>query len=205
MSIDHTLEVRWFFDGTPSPGVQDWMSGLGAEPESTRTDLYLISDDPSMNVKFREGKMQTKRRIGPRVPHGFSDTATGLRERWIKWSFPLDDDAPDLIDHDPTGLWVPVHKERMQVELGPDEQVELLEAAGLEVAEPEPAAALAELTEVTSGDHVAWTVNVESEGEPDKLLPTLEQIAPLFFNGDAPTLFEEGHSFGYARWLQGLR
>jgi hypothetical protein len=202
VSTDHTLEIRWFADGEPPADVVDWIESLGAAPESDRTDLYLVSDDPAMNVKFREGKMQTKHRVGTPDEVSVSDSATGARERWIKWSFPLDDDAPNLIKSDPTGLWVPVHKQRLQLELGADEQLDRLRDAGREITEPNPVEALAELTVVTSGDTVSWTVNVESEGTPERLRSTLTQIAPLFFaNGSAPS-FSAEQSYGYAHWLR---
>lgn len=201
--MDDTLEIRWFAPGTPPSHVTDWITNLGAKSESNRTDLYLLSEDPAMNVKFREGQLQTKHRIGDGETIRVNERVSGVRERWIKWSFPLDDDAPDLIESDPTGLWVPVHKQRLQVELDADEQIERLQGAGLEVTEPDPVDALAELTVVRSGDTVSWTVNVEAEGAPDRLTTTLEQIVPLFF-ADPAISFEEDGSFGYAEWLRSV-
>jgi hypothetical protein len=201
--MDHTLEIRWFALGTPPSHVTDWITDLGAESESSRTDLYLLSEDPAMNVKFREGQLQTKHRVGDGKGVRVHRRVSGVRERWIKWSFPLDDDAPDLIESDPTGLWVPVHKQRLQVQLDADEQIERLQGAGLEVTEPKPVEALAELTVVRSGDTVSWTVNVESEGKPERLASTLNQILPLFF-ADSRISFEQDDSFGYAEWLRSV-
>ncbi len=201
--MDDTLEIRWFAPGTPPSHVTDWIMDLGAESESNRTDLYLLSSDPAMNVKFREGQLQTKHRIGSGEGVRINERVSGVRERWIKWSFPLDDDAPDLVKSDPTGLWVPVHKQRLQVELDGDEQLQRLRDAGREITEPDPVEALAELTVVRSGDTVAWTVNVESEGAPGRLTSTLEQIVPLFF-ADPAILFETETSFGYAEWLRSV-
>lgn len=201
--MDDTLEIRWFAPGTPPSHVTDWITDLGAESESNRTDLYLLSEDPAMNVKFREGQLQTKHRIGDGDTVRVNERVSGTRERWIKWSFPLDDDAPDLINSDPTGLWVPVHKQRLQVDLDPDEQIERLRDANLAVTEPNPVEALAELTVVRSGDTISWTVNVESEGAADRLTSTLEQIVPLFF-ADPTISFEADASFGYAEWLRSV-
>lgn len=201
--MDDTLEIRWFAPGTPPSHVIDWITGLGAESESNRTDLYLLSKDPAMNVKFREGRLQTKHRIGEGETVRLNERVSGMRERWIKWSFPLDDDAPDLIKSDPTGLWVPVHKQRLQVELHPDEQIERLRDANLAVSEPNPVDALAELTVVRSSDTVSWTINVESDGTPKRLTSTLEQIVPLFFADPAVSL-DASDSFGYAEWLRSV-
>lgn len=201
--MDDTLEIRWFAPGPPPSHVIDWITNLGAESESNRTDLYLLSDDPAMNVKFREGQLQTKHRIGDGNVVRVNERVSGKRERWTKWSFPLDDDAPNLIKSDPTGLWVPVHKQRLQIRFNPDEQIERLRDANLTVSEPDPVDALAELTVVRSGDTVSWTVNAESEGTPERLTSTLDQIVRLFFA--APTIsLETSASFGYAEWLRSV-
>ena len=201
--MDDTLEIRWFASGTPPSHITDWITDLGAESESNRMDLYLLSEDPAMNVKFREGQLQTKHRLGDGEPVRVNERVSGMRERWIKWSFPLDDDAPNLIKSDPTGLWVPVHKQRLQVELDADEQLRRLRDAGFEITEPDPVEALAELTVVRSGETVSSTVNVESEGAPERLASTLEQIVPLFF-ADPAISFEAETSFGYAEWLRSV-
>ncbi|NBB74864.1 MAG: hypothetical protein GVY35_14485 [Bacteroidetes bacterium] len=108
--MDQTLEVRWFYDGTAPAAVLDWFMDLDPEQEAEREDLYLISNDPSLNVKLREGKIQLKRQSGERTGAQFHDRVRGHREFWQKWSFPLTDDAPDLFTEDPSGLWLPVTK-----------------------------------------------------------------------------------------------
>jgi hypothetical protein len=199
--MDDTLEVRWFVNGTPPAPVVDWIQSLGAEAETTRTDLYLVSDDPGMNVKLREGKVQTKTRIGDRTPISFGETVDGIQERWVKWSFPTVEQHHDLFDDDPTGLWVPVHKERIRLEIEPDEQDELLD----HMIEPDPAEAKIELTKVRAEDHQSWTICMEAEGRPEALPGTLQQMGNhLFGEGTPPELTREA-SFGYSRWIQTLR
>jgi hypothetical protein len=197
--MDHTLEVRWFVPGTPPDAVVDWIGSLGAEAESTRTDLYLVSSDPAMNVKLREGKIQTKHRMGSRSPIAFADGVLGVKERWVKWSFDTDDPSPDLLDRDPTGLWHPVHKERLQLEVPPDAQ-----AAYLNGQAATNATALIELTLVQSRDHTAWTVCMEAEGAPDALPATLKRMGRALFGQGTPPAFARDQSFGYARWLDQL-
>lgn len=194
--MDHTLEVRWFYPGSPSPSLVDWITDLGAEPESTRTDLYLVSDDPAMNVKLREGKVQTKHRLGEPSAMNFGEEAHGARERWVKWSFPLNG-AHDLLDEDPTGLWVPVHKERLQLTLDEDDQKDLLG----DLAERNPVEAALELTTVSAGGESAWTVCMESEGNPDGLAATLRHAGDFLLQS-APRPFETDRSFGYAHWIR---
>jgi hypothetical protein len=198
--MDDTLEVRWFENGPPPDDVVDWIRSLGAEIESARTDLYLVSDDPAMNVKLREGRVQTKHRIGDRTPIRFADRVGGVQERWVKWSFPTAEQHHDLFDQDPTGLWVPVHKERLRLELSPARQTDLLS----HLIEPDPAEAKIELTEVRSRQQEAWTVCMEAEGRPDSLPGTLQQAGRYLFAKGSPPSLSEDQSFGYARWIQNL-
>lgn len=199
--MDDTLEVRWFVDGAPPTSVVDWIRSLGAEAESARTDLYLVSGDPAMNVKLREGKVQTKHRIGDRTPITFADEVQGVQERWVKWSFPTVQQHHDLFDADPTGLWVPVHKERIRLEVDPDEQTELLD----HMIESDPAQAKMELTEVRSQEHRAWTICMEADGRPEALPGTLQQMGNYLFGKGSPPPLSEEHSLGYARWIQTLK
>lgn len=195
-----TLEVRWFYDGAPSPDITNWIEALGATAESARTDLYLVSDDPAMNVKLREGQVQTKHRLGDRQHIRFGDTITGVQERWVKWSFPTEEQHHDLFDDDPTGLWVPVHKERVQRSISPEEQNELLD----HMIEPDPATAEIELTQVRANGQEAWTICMEAGGAPDALPGTLQQMGNhLFSQGDPPAL-AANRSFGYAHWIHSL-
>jgi hypothetical protein len=154
-----------------------------------------------MNVKLREGKVQTKHRMGDRTPISFGDTVNGIQERWVKWSFPTVEQHHDLFEDDPTGLWVPVHKERLRLEIEPDEQEDLLD----HMIEPDPAEAKIELTEVRADDQQSWTICMEAEGRPEALPGTLQQMGNcLFGQGNPPELTREA-SFGYSRWIQTLR
>lgn len=198
--MDNTLEVRWFVDGTPPDAVADWIRSLGAEAETTRTDLYLISDDPGMNVKLREGKVQTKHRIGDQTSISFADTVEGVQERWVKWSFPTVEQHHDLFEADPTGLWVPVHKERLRLEIEPGEQEELLDHP----IESNPAEAKIELTTVRAEDQQAWTICMEAEGRPEALPGTLQQMGNHLFGQGTPPDLSKASSYGYARWIQTL-
>jgi len=194
--MEHTLEVRWFSPGAPPASVVDWITGLGAEEESARTDLYLVSTDPAMNVKLRDGMIQTKRRLAEPAPIAFRDDVRGLKERWVKWSFATRN-RPDLLANDSTGLWHPVHKERLQREVPPDEQAALLE--GVQAASA--ANAVLECTFVQSGGTKAWTVCMEAEGEPGALASTLATMGRSLFAQRRPPALESSASFGYAQWL----
>ncbi len=199
--MDDTLEVRWFLDGTAPDSVVDWIHSLGAEAESARTDLYLVSDDPGMNVKLREGKVQTKHRMGDRTPISFADAVHGVQERWVKWSFPTVEQHHDLFNDDPTGLWVPVNKERIRLEIDPDEQADRLD----HLIESDPAEAKIELTEVRAQGQQAWSICMEAEGRPEALPGTLQQMGNYLFGQGTPPSLSKGDSYGYARWIQALK
>lgn len=199
--MDNTLEVRWFNKGSPPQEVANWIRSLGAEAETTRTDLYLVCNDPAMNIKLREGKVQTKHRIGDRTPIQFTDTVQGIQERWVKWSFPTVEQHHDLFDADPTGLWVPVHKERLRRVIGPEEQQTLLDR----LIEPTPASAKLELTTVRTNGDEAWTICMEAAGRPASLPGTLQQMGTFLFDRAASPSLTRDNSFGYARWIQAQR
>lgn len=199
--MDDTLEVRWFVDGHPPSEVIDWIQSLGAEAESARTDLYLVSEDPAMNVKLREGKVQTKHRIGDRTPISFTDAVEGIQERWVKWSFPTVEQHHDLFDKDPTGLWVPVHKERLRLNVPPEEQSSHLSR----MIEPDPAEAKIELTQIRSHGQKGWSICMEAEGPTEALPGTLQQAGNYLFEKGKPPVLSTDHSFGYARWIQTLQ
>lgn len=198
--MDDTLEVRWFVKGSAPARVVDWVHSLGAEAESARTDLYLVSDDPAMNVKLREGAVQTKHRIGDRTAISFTQEVEGIQERWVKWSFPTVEQHHDLFQQDPTGLWVPVHKERLRLEISPEKQSSLLSR----MIEPNPAEAKMELTKVRSQGYKGWTICMEAEGPSNTLPGTLQQMGNYLFQKGSPPSLSTDHSFGYARWIQKL-
>ncbi len=197
--MEHTLEIRWFMPGAPPASVVDWITALGAGEESTRTDLYLVSNDPAMNVKLREGQIQTKHRLAEPALMDLGDRVQGIRERWVKWNFPTKTPT-DALDNDPTDLWHPVHKERFKLTMNPDEQATLLEDE--EAASPADAAI--ELTVVQLRGRKAWTICVEAEGEPHALSGTLTTMGRYFFAQGQPPALDADRSYGYAQWLAGL-
>jgi hypothetical protein len=196
--MNQTLEVRWFYDGAPPVGVVEWFTSLAPRQQPEREDLYLISDDPSLNVKLRDGTIQLKRNSGDRPETTFTNEVRGIREYWQKWSFPLTDNAPDLFQDDPSGLWLSVVKSRLQRRYTPDEQRALLDT----LDEPDPAHALVELTRITHGAHTAWTICMEAEGRLQALPGTLRQMGRHVFGQGTPPQLTPSHSFGYVRWLE---
>jgi hypothetical protein len=196
--MEHTLEVRWFYDGLPPDDVVAWFSNLNPAQHPVREDLYLISDDPSLNVKWRNGRIELKRRSGDRVEASFAEGVQGTREEWQKWSFPLTKDAPNIRHNDPSSLWLAVEKSRLQRVYKPSEQRALLGT----LDEPDPANALVELTRVTCGDCTAWTICMEAKGPAHALPGTLRQMGRFVFSHGIPLDLSPLQSFGYVRWLE---
>ena len=194
--MDHTLEIRWFLPGAPPASVVDWMTDLGAEEESTRTDHYLVSEDPALNVKLREGNVQTKYRMAAPTAVSLDNGKHGQKERWVKWNFPTRGTPAPVVD-DPTALWHPVHKERIQLKLDPAAQADRL---GTDPPSTDAVAAI-ELTVVRSRGHNAWTICIEAEGAPHALDDTLSALAPYWFAQGTPPDLPAERSFGYASWL----
>ena len=197
--MDRTLEVRWFIDGPIPFAVNEWADDLDLQHQSTRTDRYLISQDGGMNVKVRNGQIQTKRRLDGPDPLSFSEAVRGYREHWLKWSFPISGAHADRPAQDPDGLWVPVHKVRRQRMFSTNEYDTLLDAPL-----DQPTHSKLELTEVCVGEAEAYTICVEAEGPDACLHETLNAVgAALFEEDDAPDLGPD-QSFGYAKWLATL-
>jgi len=196
--MERTLEVRWFYEGRAPDDVVAWFNTLNPRQHPKREDLYLISDDPSLNVKWRSGQIELKRRSGNRSETAFAEHVRGIQEYWQKWSFPLTKDALDLQHNDPSNLWLRVEKARLQRVYMPSEQRALLGT----LSEPDPANALVELTRVTCGNCSAWTICMEAKG-PTRALPgTLRRMGRFVFSrGTSPTL-ELSQSFGYVGWLK---
>lgn len=155
-----------------------------------------------MNLKIRGNRVEVKRRVGDPIDvdriHGIS----GCIERWIKWSFPLDGPASPSIKGSGSDLWVPVTKRRRQAVLPRDRQIDLLERVGQRILEPDPVDVLAECTVVTYRDTRAWTLNVESKGDPDGLESTLCQMLPVVLDDTLAEHLASADSFGYAHWLR---
>lgn len=199
--MTHTLEVRWFKDGPLPSSVVEWIQSKEAQTESARTDLYLLSTDPAMNIKLREGRIETKRRTGERTKITFSNDVQGVQEWWTKWSFPTVEHHQELFEEDPSALWVPVHKERIRITFTPKMQSRMLPR----LIESSPAKAKLELTKLRAQKQEAWTICLEAEGRRNVLSGTLQQTGKHIFSRTFPLQLTTNDSFGYSRWLQVLK
>jgi len=176
----HTVEVRWFFLGALPAAVRAWFDGLGDPVEGvSRTDRYLAPASDALGVKLREGQVEAKRRsavVGPLAAGRAGATA----EEWVKWSFPLAEDA------DPGAGWLEVAKTRWQ---------RRLEAAG--------GACTLELSTVAVAGWAWWSVCLEAEG-PDapSRRAALGVGAHRWLTSEAAPALAREAARGYPAWLR---
>lgn len=194
-----SLEARWFCAEPLPSALRDWMESLDPDDPFSWTDYYLPSEDPGLNLKLRDGKVQIKRRLAGPFRQNLGTSVNGRYEQWVKWSFSVSD-APSLPDTDPTALWVPVEKTRVRHTFSETEQASLTE----KLPTSPPARAQMELTEVTAATETAWTVCLEAEGPASGLSDTLTALGPALFTDEFPVSLSAEQSYGYARWLQEL-
>lgn len=185
-----TLEVRWFLPGPLPAAVEAWFARLGPPvgPEA-RTDRYLAPTDDALGVKLRDGAVEPKRRdavLGPLVVGRAQATA----EAWAKWSLALaaPDGVPLADDATPEAGWVAVSKTRRQREA-------LIGAGRCRL----------DLSEVTVGGAVWWSVCLEAEGlaADTRRIALGAGAARWLTTADAPELPAEA-GMGYPAWLRSL-
>ena len=175
-----TTEVRWFLAGPLPPAADAWFARLGPRIEGeTRTDHYLAPTDDALGLKLREGALEPKRRdaVGGPLTAGRAHAAV---ETWTKWSFPLAADAG------PEAGWVEGTKTRRQREI--------VTGAGR---------CRLDVSEVTVGGAVWWSVCLEAEGPNDDAARSAlgAGAARWLARTDAPALPAEA-AMGYPAWLR---
>ena len=189
-----SAEVRWFCRGRPSAAITAWFDRFDPSSESPRTDWYLHPTDAAMNVKWREGQIQAKRRDEPGDVISFATDIHGLVERWRKWSFPLDEE--EGADLSQETLWRPVEKSRRMQTYHYDEQGCLVRAEG-----DIEAGCQVELATLTMEGAPWWSICFESFGAESQLRDLLMTTTRFVFSQGTPPALETAHSEGYAAWL----
>ena len=177
-----TTEARWFVRGATPADVAAWFDALGPPVEAqSRTDLYLAPTSDALGLKLREGRVEAKRLDGPAGPLNAGRAAAPL-ETWTKWSFALEEDVA------PSGGWVAIEKTRRQRE-----------------HEAGDGTCRLELSEVTVGDDVWWSVCLEAEGPSAEARRRALATAAARWLGrpDAPALPADA-AMGYPAWLRAL-
>lgn len=194
-----TAEVRWFYKGDVPEAVVAWFGALPGEPaEEARTDRYLRPTDAALNLKWREGQVEVKRRDAPGDLFRFHQRATGRIEPWRKWSFDVAERTSARTSGD-GALWADVSKARRKIayRIGEEGRVVVHRDAGAPLNGCD-----LELTRLHAKGAAWWSVCLEAFGDERALRDTLTRTARYVFEAAAaPPLLDAAHSMGYAAWL----
>ncbi|MBN2308682.1 MAG: hypothetical protein JXR94_06900, partial [Candidatus Hydrogenedentes bacterium] len=172
-----STELRWFGRGSPPEGLDKLFRDVPA-PAEWRCDYYVAGTGEEVGIKWREGTLEIKRRMGIVRTDDASLEGLGTAERWEKRSYgPREEPDPD---GPPGGLtWIPVCKSRRQLKFrcGAGGAVERL-------ADPDErvpgAGCCVELTRLRAGlgqDVEFWTFAFEAFGDGSEQLAALKRAA----------------------------
>ncbi len=199
-----TAEVRWFYPGQIPAGVAAWFASAQGpiEYQSPRVDEYLlIRETDSVNVKFREGRIEVKQRYGEVVNREFVGGGVGAIEFWRKWSFDVDKKNSNNNFRGFGDDWLAVRKDRIV-------HIYALQADG-RVA-PVPDLGLVEhgcsleLTQIDAAGQHWWSICFEEMGPEDRLMETLVAVADQLLRSFTASPLSVCASYGYSAWLQRL-
>ncbi|MUH34593.1 hypothetical protein D9O36_01960 [Zobellia amurskyensis] len=113
-----TKEIRWFFDND-NQHIKEWFKqrDLNFDCSEERRDLYLNTKSKSFNIKLRDNRIEIKQRESCPVGRTNLYTAFGYSEKWIKWSFSLQDAQAEygILSDLENNEWVEVAKNRLTV------------------------------------------------------------------------------------------
>ena len=118
----HTFEMRWFF-AEPPLDIAQHFDASAAAPH--RTDWYAVPCDPRCGIKLREGRLETKLRVGMHGVRTFREIS-GHLESWQKWALAFGPgDCPAEQTLAESG-WLAVQKRRFlrHFEVTPDRVIE---------------------------------------------------------------------------------
>jgi hypothetical protein len=196
-----TVELRWFHKGkAPPEAVRQWFQTLGrSEIQDLRVDHYLrLADEQALGVKFRDGRLEIKRRAAQYGLVQISTRVSGLLEGWRKWSFTLAQPgaAPSSDGHD-ASPWLPVRKQRRLLRLATVGDRHILFPGQFR---PERGCEI-ELTSVAVGTAAWWSLGFEAYGPASSTKNDLIAVARRFLKGESAPALKTANSYGYPEWL----
>jgi hypothetical protein len=205
-TIWKSAEVRWFFSEAP-----EWLPRIfealpaGLYSKETRTDWYLDTGEAGVGIKWRQGRLEIKRRKG-RSREIRAGGGSGILEHWEKRSFRLEEASPQQSEPG----WLAVKKKRWATLCRPAPEGFLLSVPS---PEADPAMQL-EYTRVSLGEASWHTFGLEwpESGIPgfpkpwEKLAEVLQQTAgPGVIPSGVPEGWEQltpETSMGYPAFLE---
>jgi len=195
-----TVEARWFFPGEIPALVLNWFMAAAptSEREPLRIDYYLkLSNQSSLGVKIREGRLEVKNRQDLIGVFQFHDNVSGKLESWTKWSLVLalkeSHPADEIRD-----LWLPVAKQRRLFSYSFTN--DRWQAAGGKLGIMEQGCEI-ELSTITIESESWWTFAFEAAGNPDQNRSLLIDVSRKFFENQAPPRLTLDSSFSYPKWI----
>ncbi|MBU3025207.1 hypothetical protein Q4603_20095 [Zobellia galactanivorans] len=111
-----TKEIRWFFDND-NQHIREWFKqpNLNFDCSEERRDLYLNCKSKRFNIKLRDNRIEIKQRESCPIGRTNLYTAFGYSEKWMKWSFSLQDTQAEYaqLSELKKNEWVEVAKNRL--------------------------------------------------------------------------------------------
>ena len=197
VSIDLTMELRWFFDGRLPPEVQSWFTSEGVGLTERRRDTYRLDGRDDIGVKQRSQRtLELKRRTRPPEPSSVADDARGHIETWRRWS-----PADGLLDLDDNTLWGDIDKMIVKRRFGIDgerrplsEQSRAMTGDGCD----------AEIVALSANGTEGWSFAFAAFGHPDTQRTSLDAAwRSLVERRSRPEQLrlDLSRSYGYPQWL----
>ncbi len=216
--MQHSAEIRWFFQGSAPREVMDWFENSLGSREKKRDDEYLVLPHcRTVSVKVREGKLEVKAQREPPQLVDYGGAAEGYRDLWVKWSRPAAD-MPELRRLIGSGKerWIFVEKRRFlrKFSLDPGAPLEVraaedrpAEGCGVELTH-----LIAKLGQPYSPSEAGWeakgewwSFSFESFADPLRVQDNLERVAGTFFEQNHPPIpLAAETSESYPVWLSRL-
>ncbi|MGC9397933.1 MAG: hypothetical protein ACP5HM_02220 [Anaerolineae bacterium] len=194
-----TTEVRWFFEGTVPPQVEAWFQALNSDAAGggRRTDYYLrLPNEETLGVKWREDRIEIKRRVGDVEVVSFAPQITGAVGRWRKWSFALSEsEATGALQTSKD--WVAIAKVRRLYTYAVDDKGIPRLASGFAL----PRGCELELTRIQALGQRWWTLGFEAFGDETSQPEALRQTVAHTLQGTESFILPLTASADYPRWL----
>ncbi len=192
-----TLEVRWIHRGPVPEAMIAWL-GPFADWIERREDRYFVDPtSPDLGVKIRDAaRLDLKASRGTLGRLTVPGAGRGRLELWEKWSFPLD--ASALPPADAPG-WLGLAKARRRRSFAVDDD----EVVARPLDQVDLPGCTIELSEVSIGESVWWTLAFEATGSDESLERNVHATAARLFREPSPDpkLLDLRHSTSYVRWL----
>jgi hypothetical protein len=195
-----TLEVRWIHPGRIPASVMERLGPFEDRIE-LREDHYLVDPwSPDLGVKVRGAlELDLKAFRGSPGELIVQGGGGGRLELWEKWTFPLD--AGAMPPSEAAG-WLAVRKVRRRRSFRVADG-HVAERPLVEVDEP---GCSIELTEVTVGADVWWTIGLEASGDSSNRDRDLRATVDVLFIDPLPeALLDPANSMSYMQWLGSRR